>query len=60
MGFSLVVLCQFHREQNVAPYYFKNQWRIVSKTVKRNKNEYLEDMFNDMEAIQSFRVYVDK
>jgi hypothetical protein len=54
------VLCQFHKEQNAVPHCFKNQWRIKSEELKRNKNEYLKGAFSDMEAIQRIKVYVDK
>jgi hypothetical protein len=54
------LLCHFHKEQNAVSHYFKNQWRIKSEAVKRNKNEYLEGTFSDMEVIHSIKVYVDK
>jgi len=38
--FSLVVLCQFHKEHNAVPHYFKNHWRIKLEAVKRKKNEF--------------------
>jgi hypothetical protein len=58
--FHLLCCALFHKEQNAVPHYFKNQWRIKSEAIKRNKNEYLKGMFGDMEAIQSIKVYVDK